>query len=351
MFDLHDEINTFFREHVRLGKDRRAELATFRDNSLVRLASGLDKLEESTGIAHAHPAETRNQGGYAMHTLNQAENNDYDIDVALIFEAGEIPASAKKARERIRDAFIETGGQFKDQPTARDNAVTIWYADGQHLDFAIYRRTADISGNVLIEHSSGEEWKKRDPDAVTNWFEERVNALSPPLASHVKVEKGQFRKIVRFVKYFAKSRVNWKMPGGMIISALLAGCYQADPSRDDKALMQTLEILYARLLLNTAVVSPIDGSDLTAKDERKKEVENLRAALGDLLPKLRVINTANCESGQARNAWRQFFNHDFWNAEEKSAVASLLKAATAAPVGGFAFPAAARVPTKPQGFA
>ena len=57
-----------------------------------------------------------------MDTLNQAVNNDYDIDVGLIFEANDLPDGAKAARERIRDAFIESGGQFKDPPNARSTA-------------------------------------------------------------------------------------------------------------------------------------------------------------------------------------------------------------------------------------
>lgn len=49
MFNLHDDLNKFYQEHVRLGKVRRNELATFRDNSLTRLESGLDKLGEKRG--------------------------------------------------------------------------------------------------------------------------------------------------------------------------------------------------------------------------------------------------------------------------------------------------------------
>ena len=40
-----------------------------------------------------------------MHTLNQAEGNNYDIDVALIFDESALPQSALAARQRVRKAF------------------------------------------------------------------------------------------------------------------------------------------------------------------------------------------------------------------------------------------------------
>lgn len=352
MYDLHKEINEFFQEDVRLGKMARNELANFRDNSLGRLNSGLDKLGNKRNTTYAYPSETRNQGGYAMRTLNQARDNDYDIDVALIFEKEDLPASPKSARERIRDAFIETAGQFKESPEARKNAVTIWYASGQHLDFAIYRCSSDAYDNEIIEHSSGDEWKPRDPDAMTTWFSDRVNALSPSSIYGATIEENQLRKIVRFAKFFAKSRTNWDLPGGMIMTTLIVESYRANMYRDDASLLQTFEALYNRLQVYTTVASPIDGSDLTASEKHKKQVENLKNSLGEFLPKLGILYSANCTREQARNAWRQFFNHEYWSADNDAALkSSLLMPATAAPSTAFTFPAVPRVPTKPQGFA
>jgi hypothetical protein len=358
MFNLHKDLNTFFQDHVRLGKTRWDELARFRDASLTRLNTGLDKLGEKRNTTYAYPNEIRNQGGYAMRTLNQATGNEYDIDVALIFKKDDLPSSPKSARERIRDAFLETAGGFKEPPTARKNAVTVWYATGQHLDFAVYRRFTNEYGQEVIEHAGGDEWTARDPDKVTKWFDNKVKDSSPRQEWGATVEDGQLRKIVRFVKFFTKCRSNWKMPGGMMTTALVVECYCRDSNRDDIALLQTLEILRNRLLADTRVWSPVDGSNLAAADERRKEVENLRDRLGELLPKLRILNNPSCTREQARNAWRQFFNHSFWNAENDKSTASLLRTATVAPVAAIApvgaahsFPNVRREPSKPQGFA
>lgn len=350
MFNLHDDLDKFYQDHVRLGKVRRNELATFRDNSLTRLESGLDKLGEKRGRVYAYYADTRNQGGYAMDTLNQAANNDYDIDVGLIFEAGDLPDGAKAARERIRDAFIESGGQFKDPPNARSNAVTVWYASGQHLDFAIYRRSLRLDGSWLIEHASGDVWTPRDPDRMTNWFDERVRSRSPS-GFGVTVASGQLRRIVRYLKYFARSRAQWRLPGGMILTTLTEECYQPHGHRDDVALRETLLAMARRLQAHRMVASPIDGSDLTAKDKRKREMDSLAAALFENVPKLDILFDPSCTRQQARNAWRQIFNHAFWEASNDPASRSMLRAATAAPASAaYVFPDHARAPTKPAGF-
>ncbi|MEZ0223184.1 MAG: cyclic GMP-AMP synthase DncV-like nucleotidyltransferase [Alphaproteobacteria bacterium] len=352
MFNLHDDLNAFFIEHIRLGKDRRHELAEFRDNSLSRLRSGLDKLGERRGEKYSYPAETRNQGGYAMHTLNKAADNNYDLDSALIFERSALPSSARAARERIRDAFVETGNQFKTPPEARENAVTIWYESGQHLDFAIYRRYTDALGREIIEHASGDEWRPRDPDAVTTWFKNLETKVSPA-GSAATVEEKQFRKIVRFLKFFTKSRLDWRLPGGMIMSALAELVYEPHSTRDDASLLLTLEKLHNRLQFTTIVPGPLGGTDLTAKPSHKQEVEALRDELARIVPKMgQALRAANCTKDQARNAWRMLFNHEFWNAANAvKQEASMLKVASVAPVAGsFSFPDTARAPNKPLPF-
>jgi hypothetical protein len=351
MSNVHDDLNRFYANDVRLGRDRRKELADFRDSCLTRLNTGLDKLGEQSNRRYAYPLESRDQGGYAMHTLNQTRNNDYDIDVGLIFHKDDLPEGAGAARKRIREAFVLTAGQFKEPPNARQNAVTIWYASGQHLDFAIYRAYRDHAGRVVIEHAGGESWAERDPDRVTKWFAERVEVLSPKSSTGATVDAGQLRRITRFVKFFCRSREDWRLPGGMITTALVVECYKPHPTRDDIALLRTIEAIYMRLLMLQAVGSPADGSNLTAKPKRLAEVIDLRDKLGEHLGRLRIIDDPRCTRAQARAAWRQFFNHEFWNAENERPQNRLLEPATAASVGPLAFPSTPRIPSKPQGFA
>jgi len=301
MYDLTSELQMFYDKHVRLGGDLRKDLAAKRELNLDRLRDGLDLLAEQSGRARPHFQRSQNQGGYAMHTLNQdpREENGYDIDVAVIFNKDDLPEGALSARQRVRDALLKKCGNFADVPEARTNAVTIWYGEGYHIDFAVYRTSTDAYGKQIIEHAST-DWKERDPSAVTDWFTSQVAQLSPKanptLGYYPKVADGQFRRVVRFVKWFCKSRSGWSLPGGMVVSCLLAesGIYKPNSQRDDRALYDTLVALRDRTASNTKVYSPIDGADLTGKNELESQVKRLHKYLKRNIPKINIVFEDKC---------------------------------------------------------
>ena len=354
MFDIDSELQTFYQDHVRLGKKRRDELASIRDANLNRLKSGLDALGEKHGVRYAYFKEARNQGGYAMHTLNQHLHNEYDLDAALIFRAEDLPDDPAAARLRVCNAFKEKPGNFQRSAVARTNAVTVWYANGPHLDFAIYRQRETIWKETITEHAGGTEWTARDPDATTDWFKERVDVLSPRKATYsaTKVDPGQLRRIVRLLKFFCRSRINWDLPGGMITTALVVEGYRCHIARDDVALYDTMNALHPRLALWITVLNPVDPSqNLTEKTKYRNQVEELRDKLEWALNKLVVLHDPNCMEAQARNAWRQVFNHNFWNAKAGPTAKAAGLLAPPATVSGYAFPNSPAGPVKPAGFA
>lgn len=333
MFDTSKELNAFYNDHVRLGTPRRNELGGYRDLNLQRITDGLKLLGDKNGITYNTWFEYKNQGSYAMHTLNQCEHTDYDIDVAVVFEKDDLPANAANARMRVRDALQEKmkGTNFSKDPDARKNAVTVWYSDGYHIDFAVYRRRTNIFGNTVIEHAGGDEWTERDPMAYTNWFTSQVDAKSPPTAfqslfgTPVTVPKAQLRRIVRFVKAFARSRSAWALPGGIIISTLVCEVYKQNATRDDVALVDTLKALNARLQSSLQVENPAQpGHYFTNSDRRRREVERLRDELEGKLPSLDVLYQADCTRKQAMGAWDAIFWHNFWSDERKNAAGSVL---------------------------
>lgn len=335
MFDASKELNAFYESHVRLGTPRRNELGGYRDLNLQRITDGLKLLGDKNNTTYKTWVDYRNQGSYAMHTLNQCEHTDYDIDVAVIFEKDDLPAYAADARMRVRDALQEKmkGTNFSKDPDARKNAVTVWYADGYHIDFAVYRRRMNIFGNTVIEHAGGEDWTERDPMAYTNWFTAQVDTKSPPtafqelLGTAVTVPKAQLRRIVRFVKAFARSRSRsaWALPGGIIISTLVCEVYKQNVARDDVALVDTLRALLARLKSSVQVENPAQpGVYFTTSDRRRREVERLRDELEAKLPNLDVLYRADCTRKQAMGAWDAIFWHNYWSDGKTEASRSAL---------------------------
>jgi Adenylyl/Guanylyl and SMODS C-terminal sensor domain len=318
MFDLSKDLQTFYDNHVRLGGERREQLAGHRDLNLQRINGGLDDLAEETGRARPHPYDYKNQGGYAMHTLNQAEENDYDIDVALLFNKEDLPIDPLAARQRVRDALVKRRGNFSKDPEARTNAVTVWYEDGYHVDFAIYRTWKDAWGTSYTEHAST-EWVRRDPMEVNDWFTRRVAEKSPKagfLSEH-RVASGQMRRIVRFLKRFCRSRASWSLPGGMVVSALVDEVYRPDSGRDDIALYNTVVALRDRLRGSTVVRNPVNNSqELTSSEEVLNQVQRLRDKLDMAVSKLAVLFQPGCTREQARSSWDWIFNHEYWGKVE-----------------------------------
>ncbi|MHB8283643.1 MAG: nucleotide-binding domain-containing protein [Caulobacteraceae bacterium] len=314
-YDLSGEMLAFHDQHVRLNDEAVKRLREVRDLNLDRIRLGLDDLEKPRF------KDWRNQGGFAMETVvnDPAGESNHDLDAALIFDKEDLPAAALTARQRVRDALLKRASNFLQDPEARTNAVTVWYADGYHLDFAIYRRSKDEIGNYTFEHAST-EWISRDPDEVTAWFNKTVEDKSPKadfLGNAPKVRLHQLRRITRLVKWFCRSRPSWNLPGGMIGSTLVDECYRPDRDRDDVALYNTLTALKARLEGGCRVNHPRgDGRELTGKTQYLSQVELLKDKLSENLPKLAKLFEPSCTREQARHAWDWIFNHEFWADKE-----------------------------------
>lgn len=331
MFDTHRYLHTFYEEHVRLGASLRAELAKHRDVCLELLRSGLRKLGEKRRRSAGYPEfiRTTNQGSYAMSTLNQHPHKGYDIDVAVIFRKEDLPESALKARQRVAGALRASLNNFATKPLARTSAVTVWYTKGEHVDLAVYREVVGDGESTFLEHA-GAQWKRRNPEAVNEWFLQKGQGLSPDPESGATVERLQFRRIVRFVKVFARSRVSWELPGGMILSTLVAEVYKPDPHRDDVSLYNTLYALQARLRENMDVDSPVaQGESLTSRQQIRAQVKRLLEKLDFVLPHLEVLKAPDCLEERALTAWSWVFHHRYWYEQSRNA---RLRAAQAEPV-------------------
>ena len=116
------------------------------------------------------------------------------------------------------------------------------------------------------------------------------------------------------------------MPGGMILSTLVAEVYRPHASRDDLALLETLTALSARVARSTWVANPVGGT-LTGKQKYVDQVAFLRDTLEWLVPKLDMLRDKDCTFDDAKRAWRWVFNHAFWETPS-TRVASLNEGAS-----------------------
>lgn len=319
-FNCHKLINDFYNNEVRL-KEEIKHLRKLKKTNLDRLSSGL------LHFGHPNFAKDLEQGSIAMHTANKAPDNDYDIDIAVIFEKDDLPTTPLAARKRVAEALIEKATNFTKEPEARTNAVTIWYADGYHVDFAVYRRSTDFWGREVLEHA-GSEWSERDPTEITNWFTEQVKSKSPSKDDFItpSVENGQMRRVVRWIKRLTKGRDGWNLPGGLIISALVSECYVSDRHRDDESLYKTIVAIKERLDMYCDVYNPTNSSlKLTEKSKFLTQVKNLKKRLPSVIKRLDKLFESDCNEEKAKKYWNYMFQHEFFTKEESNRSSVLSK--------------------------
>ncbi|MFT3895281.1 MAG: nucleotidyltransferase [Anaerolineales bacterium] len=292
MYNLHKELNTFYEDHVCL-KNERKTLADHRDTNLERLKTGLNELD------YPNSFESKNQGSYAMHTINKHPQKDYDIDVAIIFEKDDLPANPTDARKRIEDAMNKGGGDFSKPPKAKTNAVRVYYAEGHHVDLAVYRKNTNDFGNLVIQHA-GPEWTNRNPVEIADWFASSVQSQSPSKEHGAKVGDGQLRRVVRWLKMFAKSRSSWDMPCGLILSVLAVECFVASQYRDDSSLYDTMKSIRNRLASNKEVQNPVHLlQSLTGREKDKLRIEEFRRKVGMCIRRVEYLIRIGLHSRQS----------------------------------------------------
>ena len=321
MFDSNKKLNAFYDECVRLrGKSK--TLIEYRDKNVERVREGTKILRKDNPDGHFPMfVDEFSQGSMAMHTINEAQNDDdQDIDHALVYDEEDATESPSAMKEFVLNAVVATGGNFKTEPEVQKSAVTIWYEENYHVDLAIYKRRTDILGQATYYHA-GETWQKRDPKAINDWFQKEKTRLSPtstPL-NHVTVREDQVRRIVRLLKFWANSRSDWSLPSGLILSVLAIEQFSPHDTRDDVSFINTLKAIKARLNRNTDVRNPTDLSlSLTSSEKTEKQVRSLQEKLEKWLPELEASLSQNlCTEIQAAKSWSTFFRNEWWAAELK----------------------------------
>ena len=299
MYDLSLEFKKFYYNKVVLSKKETTNLREKKNLNITRLKDGLVEYNEENKTNYKI-AEVLEQGSVAMSTVTQNQKNDYDIDVAIVFDDTNIAGlGQREIKNIVVKALKKKCTNFKKEPEALTNCVRIVYSDNYHIDFAIYRRIKNDDGSYKYEHA-GSEWRERDPRAINNWFKDEI-----------KTHGEKLRQAVRLSKMFCKSRESWQMPGGLIQSVLCDEKIQ-DYKRMDEMFYYTMKEVQSRLEEDKEVKNPTSEQSLLLKDKDKDKVKNLCNRLKDKLSKLDILFNDKCSEKEAIEAWYEFFKHDYW---------------------------------------
>lgn len=308
IFACSKEMTKYHADEAVLSRADQKEMRERRNNGRKRLNSGLEK------DGHKLPLEQESQGSYAMRTMVEDSQCDYDIDDGQYFEKDDLTDSdgnrlaPKAARERVCKALRHDERVYPAK--VFNNCVRQDYADGYHIDMPVYRivRTKDTEGKEIVSYelACADDWVFSDARAVTRWFNGRVGTLNEGEA-----DGSQLRRVVRLTKKFARSRIAWKKKtaSGITLTRLVVDEF-VSKAEDDEALYETWKRVYARLSMSTEVEHPIKGK--LAEDGDVKVTffaERLATALEDL----EVLEDLECGQKKALSAWDKAFGTSFFS--------------------------------------
>lgn len=307
MYNCHMHVAAFHDERVRFTDEMKSEMRRRRNANQERLQRGLTKANKPLPLRHVK------QGSYAMHTMVQSEINASDIDDGAVFakkdlvgpRGGEFTPS--DAKSMVRDALDD--GSFARPPAVRTNCVRVYYGDGVTVDIPVYRQVTN--GDATHYELASTEWKKSDPEAVTEWFNKAVVDKSPDITNG-----RQMRRVVKLLKAWSKSRESWNMPSGFILSALTDEKYWKDArllDRDDEAFLSVLERIRDRVRTNRVVAHPVlpyESITKTSSDACMAELADRAETAADTLS---VLRNDDCTELTALKALKSVFNTDFFD--------------------------------------
>ncbi len=305
MHDCAKDVISFHDEKVTLSQPQRTEMRDRRNANRDRLVTRLEAKEKPT------PQEFIKQGSYAMLTMVQDPDNDYDIDDGIYFSKDSLKDKNGNGMtpKAVRQMVCEVLGddRFTKQPQKKSNCVRIFYQEGYHVDMPIYR----IVG-TQYELAAGEAWVVSRAADVEDWFNQ-VNQSKSPDENNGR----QLRRIVRLLKKFARSRSAWKDPiaTGFTITKLAEECYVPNKNREDTALRDTMKAIQNRLLFNLEVHHPVTPGAKLTKGPDDKSTAFLRDKLADALKDLEILDRHNCSHKEALSAWDKVFNTDFFSSQ------------------------------------
>jgi hypothetical protein len=300
----------FHDDKITLSTDERTEMRERRNTGRRRLQIGLEEEE------HSQPKITCTQGSYAMHTMVQDPDCDYDIDDGIYFVEDDLvdelgfPLTPQEAKERVC-AALSRDKRFANPAEVLPKCVRQIYNEGYHIDMPIYRIRKEDDGQggkqEVFELAGDGSWDASDARKTTRWFRQEVSTRNE---AH-EDEGEQMRRVSRLTKGFARSRADWKdeTTSGIVITKLVVDHFVPSNGRDDEALLETWKAIEAQLKVSTEVAHPVNASNLA--EEGNTKVSFFKDKLSWALDELAILED-DCTRSEAREAWGEVFDSGYF---------------------------------------
>ena len=175
------------------------------------------------------------------------------------------------------------------------------------MDFPVYRKYTNDSGDEERALASGDDWIPSDPTQVNRWFEDEITGHN----ERTDGKGTQMRKLIQLLKRFCRSRKEWDLPNGMKLTMLVAECQPGYSEKIDKAFRDLLQKLEIRLKDSKIIYNHAhpDKPQIT----RSMNDNNVCALLdktSEALEKLKILDADDCRRSDARKAWDWVFKSE-----------------------------------------
>lgn len=186
---LKKEFKDFHKE-IKLKKyEENKDLREKRDLLVNELRNSL-KDEKIPNIDKKLTFTSFDQGSYAMNTGIKPKDDDYDIDIGIIFDITNGEYDSAKLKKLVRDKLNKINNRtvIYNRP-----CITVEYlSEKYHVDLAVYAKNNDDMHIAWGKEFSNEKtWYKSEPKKLTKWVAD---------VSCVSYESAQFRRCVRYLK-------------------------------------------------------------------------------------------------------------------------------------------------------
>lgn len=246
MADTHAQFQEFH-EAVRLNKTSRDTLKTSRDANRDRIRKHFrEVLKKEVPLFHG-------QGSYIMYTgVEPLEDEDYDIDDGVYLQGLGTDISKWPTSATVHGWIVDAVKGFTSEPPQdKARCVRVRYAADYHVDLPIY--AVDADGKPRIFEKSKSPYVS-DPVTLQEWWQGQVSG------------KAQLRRIVRYLKAWRDYKNAISSTASGLALTLLAAQHYRNDSRDDMALVRTVEAIHAYLSNGGTVCKPVfPYDDLSAR--------------------------------------------------------------------------------------
>ncbi len=235
------------------------------------------------------------QGSYSLKTMIEPLNpkDEYDLDDGIYLKHTDDDISKPTAQTVSSWIINAVKDHTKKKPENKKNCVRVIYAEGYHIDLAIYRK---INGKYHLARLGKDQWVPSDARAFNNWFYEKL------------ARNEQMRSCIKYLK--AWKDFNSCDLKGIHLTVLVGLNYVSVTDRDDKSLVETAGKIINYLEQEKAIWNPVDQNENMIADWSGEKKEKIIAVLkefssegGDAL--------SEQDKNKASKKWRTLFGDRF----------------------------------------